>query len=82
MWFHLTFWKKQNYGSSEKNIGFQVFEWRKMRKQSPEYFYSSENTLYSTLMIDTCDLHLSKPRESTIFRINVCINSGLMYKYA
>ena len=47
--------RKQNYGNSEKNMGCQVFEWRRMHKQGPEQFYSSENTLYSTLMIDTCN---------------------------
>lgn len=60
--------KRQSYGDSEKIRGCQRLGGTEQVKHKG--FLGSENTLHSTIMMDTCHTHLSKPMKSTTQRIN------------
>ena len=52
---YMTFWKQQNYGDSKKISGCQGMESGVViNRQDTEEFQDSENTLCSTIMLDTC----------------------------
>ena len=51
----LTFWRKQNYGVSKKIRGCRE---EGMNRWSTDDFYGSENTLYGTIILDTCALYV------------------------
>ena len=50
----MTFWKRQNYGDSERSaIDRGAERWGEMARQSTEDLYGSANTLYD-IMMDRC----------------------------
>ena len=51
----MTFWKRQNYRHG-KNISHYQSVWGgvRMNRQSTEDLNCGENTLYGTIMVDTC----------------------------
>ena len=48
-----------------------------MNRPSTEDFQGSENTLYATIMMDTCYCTFFKPIECTTSRVNPSVNHGL-----
>jgi len=52
---YIIFWIRQSYGDSKKLSGFQRMGLgRGMNRQSTGEFSNSENTLYDTIIMDTC----------------------------
>ena len=51
---YMTFWKRQNYGDSEKISECQELEYRVMNTWDTEDFQGSKTTLHDTTMVDTC----------------------------
>ena len=48
-----------------------------MNSWSTGDFWSNETILNDTVMVNSCQLHLSEPRECTTPRVNPCVNYGL-----
>ena len=65
--------KDKNYGDTSgcQASGAGRGEW------ATQDFYSSENTLYDAIMMDTCHYTLFKPIDRTTPRINCNVNCGL-----
>lgn len=60
-------WKRQKIGDSKKISGFQgLGGQRRMSRRSVEEFQGSENTLYDTIMVDTCRCTLVKTQNIQI----------------
>lgn len=50
----MTLWKKQNYGDCEKSMVGSIWEGKRDEHVEHRIFKDNENTLYDTIMRDTC----------------------------
>ena len=51
---YIIFQKRQNYGYKKDQWFLGVGKWRGLNRQSRGNFLGSDNTLYDTVMMDTC----------------------------
>lgn len=72
----MTFWKTQNYGDTIKISGCQGLGWG-INRRNTEDFQDNENTLYDTVMMETCHYMLPKPIECTPPSVNSNVSYGL-----
>ena len=75
----MIFWKRRNYGDSEKKKSAVTRSQGKGRDENEggaERIFRSVKLLHETVIVDIC--HLSKLKERTAQRVNPCVNYGLL----
>ena len=60
---YMTFWKRQNYEDSKMFSGCHRLGKRGINRWNTKNFQGSENTLYETIVVDTCHYTLVRHTE-------------------